>query len=171
MVGRTQPARLAIGVFALVIAVVTALLSLPAATTSGQRAPFIDALFTATSAVCVTGLTTVNTGTYWSPFGQIVIGVAIKVGGLGVITIAALLGLMVSRRLGLTGRLLAQQETKSERLGEVGSLLRFVDQPRTDRRRRPAAPVSGPRGNPRSSLLARRAVCAVGVQQCGFHVS
>ncbi len=126
MVGRTQPARLAIGVFALVIAVVTALLSLPAATTSGQRAPFIDALFTATSAVCVTGLTTVNTGTYWSPFGQIVIGVAIKVGGLGVITIAALLGLMVSRRLGLTGRLLAQQETKSERLGEVGSLLRFV---------------------------------------------
>ena len=126
LVGRTQPARLAVGVFSLVIVVVTLLLSLPIATVSGERAPFVDALFTATSAVCVTGLTTVDTGTYWSLFGQVVIIVAIKVGGLGVITIAALLGLMVSRRLGLTGRLLAQQETKTDRLGEVGALLRFV---------------------------------------------
>lgn len=125
-VGRSQPARLAVGVFASVVALVTALLSLPIATTSGQRAPFADALFTATSAVCVTGLTTVDTGSYWSVFGQAVIITGIKVGGLGVITIAALLGLAVSRRLGLTGRMLAQQEIKTERLGEVGSLLRFV---------------------------------------------
>lgn len=126
LVGRTQPARLAVGVFSLVIGIVTSLLSLPVATVGDGRAPFVEALFTATSAVCVTGLTTVDTGTYWSFFGQVVILVAIKVGGLGVITIAALLGLMVSRRLGLTGRLLAQQETKADRLGEVGALLRFV---------------------------------------------
>ncbi len=124
--GRAQPARLALIVFAGVIAVTAALLSMPMATVSGERAPFVDALFTATSAVCVTGLTTVDTGSYWSMFGQVVILSAIKVGGLGVITIAALLGLAVSRRLGLTGRLLAQQETKTDRLGEVGALLRFV---------------------------------------------
>lgn len=125
-VGRSSPARLALSVFAIVIAVVTGLLSLPAATSSGERAPFADALFTATSAVCVTGLTTVDTGTYWSGFGQVVILVAIKIGGLGVITLAALLGLAVSRRIGLTGRLLAQSETKAERLGEVGTLLKVV---------------------------------------------
>lgn len=126
LTGRTQPARLALGVFSGVILVTTGLLSLPIATTSGNRAPLVDALFTATTSVCVTGLTTVDTGTYWSFFGQLVILVAIKVGGLGVITIAALLGLMVSRRLGLTSRLLAQQETKTDKLGEVGALLRFV---------------------------------------------
>lgn len=125
-IGRNQPARLALVVFAIVIAVVTGLLSLPAATASGERAPFADALFTATSAVCVTGLVTVDTATYWSGFGQVVILVAIKVGGLGVITIAALLGLAVSRRLGLTGKLLAARETKAERLGEVGTLLKVV---------------------------------------------
>ena len=64
--------------------------------------------------------------TYWSGFGQVVILVAIKVGGLGVITLAALLGLAVSRRLGLTRRLLAPSETKAQRLGEVGTLLRSV---------------------------------------------
>ncbi len=125
-VGRNSPARLAISVFATVIVLVTGLLSLPLATQSGQRAPFADALFTATSAVCVTGLVTVDTAAYWSGFGQVVILVAIKVGGLGVITLAALLGLAVSRRLGLTGKLLAQRETKAERLGEVGTLLRVV---------------------------------------------
>lgn len=125
-IGRNSPARLAVSVFAFVIAVVTGLLSLPVATASGDRAPFADALFTAVSAVCVTGLVTVDTATYWSDFGEVVILAAIKVGGLGVITLAALLGLAVSRRLGLTGKLLAQNETKAQRLGEVGTLLRVV---------------------------------------------
>jgi trk system potassium uptake protein len=123
---RQSPARLALGVFAGVIALVTALLSLPFATTSGQRAPFVDALFTATSAVCVTGLVTVDTGTYWSTAGQVVILIAIKIGGLGVMTLASILGLAVSRRIGLTQRLLVTSETKTTRLGEVGSLLRTV---------------------------------------------
>jgi potassium uptake TrkH family protein len=123
---RQSPARLAIGVFASVIAVFTALLSMPWATASGERAPFVDALFTATSAVCVTGLVTVPTGTYWSTGGQVAILVAIKIGGLGVMTLASILGLAVSRRMGLTQKLLVSSETKETRLGEVGSLVRTV---------------------------------------------
>lgn len=123
---RQSPARLALGVFASVIAVFTALLSIPQATADGTRAPLEDALFTAVSAVCVTGLTTVNTGTYWSFFGQVVILVGIKVGGLGVMTLASLLGIAVSRRIGLTQKLLTATETRSAGLGEVGSLLRVV---------------------------------------------
>jgi potassium uptake TrkH family protein len=123
---RTSPARLALTVFALVILLFTALLSLPAATADGHRAVLVDALFTATSAVCVTGLVVVDTATYWSEFGHAVILVAIKVGGLGILTLASLLGLVVSRRLGLTQRLLAASETRAMRLGEVGSLLRAV---------------------------------------------
>lgn len=123
---RQSPARLAIGVFAFVVAVFTALLSLPAATATGNRAPFVDALFTATSAVCVTGLTTVPTGTYWSTLGHVILLVGMQIGGLGVMTLASLLGLAVSRRIGLTQRLLVSAETKTGRLGEVGSLLRIV---------------------------------------------
>lgn len=123
---RQSPARLALSVFAAVIGVFAALLSLPQATASGTRAPFADALFTAASAVCVTGLTTVPTGTYWSPLGQVIILAGIKVGGLGVMTLASLLGIAVSRRIGLTQKLLTATETRSAGLGEVGSLLRVV---------------------------------------------
>ncbi|HWJ85553.1 MAG TPA: potassium transporter TrkG [Cellulomonas sp.] len=123
---RQSPARLALGVFGGVIAGVTLLLSTPWATASGHRAPFIDALFTATSASTVTGLVVVPTGEYWSNFGLVVILVAIKVGGLGVMTLASLLGMAVSRRIGLTQRLLVSSETKVTRLGEVGSLVRTV---------------------------------------------
>lgn len=123
---RSSPARLALAVFALVVLVFSGLLSLPQATASGQRAPYADALFTAASAVCVTGLTTVDTPTYWSGLGQVIIMVAIKVGGLGILTLASLLGLAVSRRLGLRQRIIAASETKALRLGEVGSLLRAI---------------------------------------------
>jgi Trk-type K+ transport system membrane component len=123
---RRSPARLALAVFACVIAVFVALLSLPLATATGQRAPLVDAVFTGVSAVCVTGLVTVDTATYWSGFGQAVILAGIKVGGLGILTIASLLGLAVSRRLGLAQRLVAQSEVKASRLSEVGSLLRIV---------------------------------------------
>ncbi|ROS76677.1 TrkH family potassium uptake protein [Cellulomonas sp. PhB143] len=123
---RQAPARLAVTVFAGVIVVFTLLLATPWATASGRHAPFVDALFTATSAVCVTGLVTVPTGTYWSEFGQVVILLGIKIGGLGVMTLASILGMAVSRRIGLTQRLLTAAETKTTRLGEVGSLVRVV---------------------------------------------
>ncbi|MDN4471379.1 TrkH family potassium uptake protein [Demequina zhanjiangensis] len=121
-----SPARLAMSVFATVILIFTGLLSLPWATASGERADFADALFTATSAVCVTGLTTVDTGVYWSDFGRVVILLGIKVGGLGIMTLASILGLAVSRRLGLTQRMLAADEARAGGLGDVKQLLRTI---------------------------------------------
>ena len=123
---RRSPARLTLLAFASIIAVFIALLSLPQATSSGHRAPFVDSLFTATSSVCITGLTTVNTGTFWSPFGQGVILLGVWIGGLGVMTLASLLGMAVSRRIGLTQRLLTSGEIGSRGLGEVGSIIRIV---------------------------------------------
>ncbi len=125
-IARRSPARLTLLVFGGVIAIETTLLSLPIATSSGERAPFVDALFMATSAVCVTGLVTTDVPTYWSEFGHVVIMLGMMVGGLGVMTLASILGLAVSRRMGLTSKLLAAAETKVTRLGEVGSLIRAV---------------------------------------------
>lgn len=82
------------------------LLSLPFATKSGESVPYIDALFTATTATCVTGLITIPTATAWSLFGQIVILILIQVGGLGIITVMAGVMLALRRRMGLSDRLL-----------------------------------------------------------------
>lgn len=97
----------------------TLLLMLPMSTTVDGGAPPLTALFTATSAACVTGLTTVDTATYWSGFGDAVILTLVQLGGLGVMTFASLLGLLVSGRLGLRSRLLAQAETRTLDLGTV----------------------------------------------------
>lgn len=123
---RRSPARLTLAAFAAIIAVFTALLSLPAATADGKPTAFVDALFTAVSAVCITGLTVVDTGTHWSGFGQGVLLAGIWIGGLGVMTLASILGMAVSRRIGLTQKLLAQTEVGGRGLGEVGSLIRIV---------------------------------------------
>ena len=121
-----HPARLALGAFGSVILLFTGLLSLPMATQSGVRAPFVDALFTATSAVCVTGLVTVDTGSYWSPWGLTIIAVGIKVGGLGIMTLASIVGIAVSRRIGLTQRILAAGEARATGLGDLRSLLKTI---------------------------------------------
>jgi trk system potassium uptake protein len=89
------------------------LLSLPVAAESGEGTPLVSALFTAGSAVCVTGLVVVDTATHWSTFGELVILGLIQLGGFGVMTLASLFGLLISGRLGLRTRLLAQAETKS----------------------------------------------------------
>jgi len=120
------PARLVLIAFGAVILIFTTLLKLPAATTSGHSASFIDALFTATSAVCVTGLSTVNIATFWSPLGLTIIAIAIQVGGLGIMTLASLVGLAVSRRIGLTQRILAAGEARASGLGDVRSLLSII---------------------------------------------
>ena len=104
----------------------TALLSLPVASADGSRAELLEALFTATSAVCVTGLVTVDTGTYWSGFGQGVILLLIQAGGLGIMTLASLFAVLVSRRLGLRARLVAQAETKALSAADVRSVIRKV---------------------------------------------
>jgi trk system potassium uptake protein len=117
--GFRHPGRVIAGAFAVAVAVGTGLLSLPIATAGPGRADFLTALFHATSAVCVTGLVTVDTGTYWSGFGQAVILLCIQVGGLGIMTLATLLALLLSRRLGLRARLIAQAETKALSTSDV----------------------------------------------------
>lgn len=107
---RTPARVIALG-FATVIGLSTLLLMLPVSAAGDEGAPFVTALFTATSAVCVTGLVVVDTGTYWSGFGQGVLLGSFQLGGFGIMTSASLLGLVVSRRLGLRTRLLAQSET------------------------------------------------------------
>ena len=132
------PARFAILIFAALILVFTLLLSLPISTTSGQVPPFVDALFTAVSVICVTGLSTVDMATFWSPFGHAIILLGVQVGAIGVLTLASILGLIISRRLGLRQRLLAASdsnplrmnkgvaESQAVRLGDIGSLLMTV---------------------------------------------
>ncbi len=112
-------------VFALLITMITGLLSLPGANVDGTVPPFVDAFFTAVSAVCVTGLTVVDTATYWTLFGQIIIAIGVTLGGLGVMTMASLLTLAVSRRLGLTQRLLSQDDTQG-RMGDALALTKGV---------------------------------------------
>lgn len=122
---KRYPARLALGIFALLIAAVTSLLTLPIATNSDHPTPFVDALFTATSAVAVTGLVTLDTATHWSLFGQVVIAIGIFIGGIGVMTLASILAFAVSKHLGLTQRMLAAAETK-ESMGGLIPLLQAV---------------------------------------------
>lgn len=118
-----HPTRLLPTAFLAALAVGTGLLMLPAARAAGEPAPFLVALFTAASSVFITGMSTVDVATYWSPAGQGIILGLIQVGGFGIMTFATVLGLMVSRRLALRTRLVAQAETRSLNLGEVRALL------------------------------------------------
>ncbi|MBB1030932.1 TrkH family potassium uptake protein [Dietzia sp. SLG310A2-38A2] len=122
----SSPARSALAAFASAIALFTALLMMPWATSTGSPPHLHDAVFTATSAVSVTGLTTVDTGTHWSPAGQVVILTAIQLGGLGIVTISSMLALSVTRQFGVRTRLLAQTGTSAGGLGEVGSLIKTI---------------------------------------------
>ena len=120
-----RPGQVIALAFAGVLAIGTALLSLPIAA-QGRSATFLEALFTATSAVCVTGHIIVDTPTFWSPFGQGVILVLIQIGGFGVMSLATLLGLLVARRLGLRTRLSAVSETHTVAVGDVRRVLKGV---------------------------------------------
>ena len=111
--------------FLSMIAIGTVLLMLPAASAGPGSAPFLTALFTSTSAVCVTGLIVVDTPTYWSGFGQVVIMGLFQAGGFGIMTGATLLGLLVAGRLNLGTRLVAQAETRSG-LGNVTSVIKVA---------------------------------------------
>jgi trk system potassium uptake protein len=123
---RRHPAQLIVFAFALGVVAGTALLLLPVAAVGAGRASLTTALFTSTSALCVTGLVVVDTPTYWSHFGQAVILGLIQVGGIGIMTLASLLALLVARRLGLRTRLLAQAETAAPELRDVRQLVRGV---------------------------------------------
>ncbi|KLL10366.1 MULTISPECIES: TrkH family potassium uptake protein [Protofrankia] len=117
--GRHSPALYVVAAFAGAIVVGTLVLMIPYARAGHGSAPPLVALFTATSAVCLTGHVVVDTSSYWTPFGQAMIILLVQVGGLGIMTAASLLALLVSRRLGLRGRLLAASETRTLGLGSV----------------------------------------------------
>lgn len=108
------------------IALGTLALSLPIATANGMRAPFVTALFTATSAVAVTGLIVEDTPTYWSAFGQGAILVMFQLGGLGIMTAATLLGMMAGRGFGLRGRMATQVERSRLNLLATSSVLKLI---------------------------------------------
>lgn len=112
--------------FAGVILVGALLLMLPISTKSGIVTPFNEALFTSTSAVCVTGLVVQDTATYWSAFGQSIILVLIQIGGLGVITVAASFALLSGRKISLMQRSTMQEAISAPKVGGVVRLTFFV---------------------------------------------
>jgi trk system potassium uptake protein TrkH len=121
------PALSLILLFAGLISVGTVLLMLPIATASGEATRFIDALFTATSAACVTGLVVVDTATHWSPFGQIVILLLVQAGGFGIMAGSTLLlFLFIGRRTTLRDRILVQESLGGIHLGSVTTLLKRI---------------------------------------------
>jgi trk system potassium uptake protein TrkH len=121
----SHPVRSVPLAFLAVIILGAAVLMLPLARTGSEPGadPLMAALFTSVSAVCVTGLITVDTATYWTPFGQAVIMALIQVGGFGIMTLATLLALLVRKSIGLRGQLVAQSETHTLNLGDVRSVL------------------------------------------------
>jgi len=116
---------LALG-FAAIILIGTLLLMLPVATKSGKGADFLTALFTATSATCVTGLVVVDTKTYWSVFGQIVIMLLIQVGGLGIMTMSTLFALILGRRITFKERLVMQEAFNTNSLGGIVKFAKYI---------------------------------------------
>jgi trk system potassium uptake protein TrkH len=135
----STPARFAIVVFTALVLLFTVLFSLPLSTASGKIAPLADALFTAVSVICVTGLSTVDMASFWSPFGHVLIFLGVQIGAVGVLTLASILGLVISRRLGLRQKLMAASDSnplriqrgvvpegQAVRLGDIGGLLATV---------------------------------------------
>lgn len=121
-----DPIRLVPLLFLAAIVAGTALLSLPVATADGAGAPLLTALFTATSAVAVTGLIVVDTPTYWSMFGLATILILFQIGGLGIMTAATLFGLMVGRGFGLRDRMATRIERNRLTGGNASAVLRLV---------------------------------------------
>ena len=120
------PARIILIGFALLILAGALLLTLPISTRDGQGAAFFDALFTATSATCVTGLVVQDTALYWSGFGQAVILMLIQIGGMGVVTAAAAISMLAGRRIGLKERWVMQESISAPQVGGIVRRTRFI---------------------------------------------
>ena len=112
--------------FAAAILLGSLLLMLPVSTRDGQGASFWDALFTSTSAVCVTGLVVRDTATYWSLFGQAVILTLIQIGGMGVVTLAVAITIISGRRIGLKQRSTMQEAISAPKVGGIVRLTGFI---------------------------------------------
>lgn len=112
--------------FVLLILAGAVLLMLPFSSRSGEWTRFSDALFTATSASCVTGLVLYDTWTHWTVFGQIVILSLIQIGGMGVVTMTTVLSKLVGKKLGLQARATMQEAVSAPNLGEIMKYTRFI---------------------------------------------
>lgn len=124
--GAFAPARLTAAVFLVLILAGTLALMMPFSTAGSQWSPFLPSLFTATSAVSLTGLAVVDTGTYWTPFGQGVILVLIQLGGLGIMSLASLSGLLLTGRVSLRARQTGAAEGRPVTDGGIRRTLIFT---------------------------------------------
>ncbi|KOV84573.1 ATPase [Nocardia sp. NRRL S-836] len=126
MSGWRHPARLVVLAFLAATAVGTVLFLLPVATEPGRTTTFMTALFTAVSGITGTGLAVVDTASHWSTFGEVVLLTLCQVGGFGIMTMASVLALLVSHRLGLHMQLTVKTETNTLNLGHVRELVSGV---------------------------------------------
>ncbi len=125
---RLTPYQILIIGFVVLIAVGTFLLMLPISHSQGESMPFIDALFTATSAVCVTGLVVVDTGTFFSLFGQMVLVFLIQIGAFGIMTMATLASVIMKRRIQLKDRLVMQEALNQLTISGIVRLTIYIIQ-------------------------------------------
>lgn len=123
---RLTPYQILVSGFAGLILLGALLLCLPAASATGEPLSFVDALFTSTSAVCVTGLVVVDTGTRFSLFGQLVIILLIQAGGLGFMTMATLMALLIGKRINLRERLVMQEAMNQLSVAGVVRLTKYI---------------------------------------------
>ena len=123
---RLTPYQILVLGFACLILFGSLLLTLPIASQSGEVTPFVDALFTATSAVCVTGLVVVDTGTYYSSFGHTVIILLIQAGGLGIMAMSTLFALLIGKKIRLKERLLMQEAMNQLTISGVVRLTIYI---------------------------------------------
>lgn len=119
------PRILAVGFF-ITIFIGALLLNLPMASQNSRSIGFIDALFTSASAVCVTGLTVVNTAEHWTGFGQVVIIMLIQIGGLGIMTMATIFALVSGKKISLRERLIIKEQLNQESLTGLVKLIKYV---------------------------------------------
>ena len=123
---RLNPAQIVLIGFFLLIMTGTGLLMLPISSRSGVVTPFADALFTATSATCVTGLIVFDTYTYWTFFGQLVILIMIQIGGLGVVTMAVAGAAIAGKKIGLKQRVVMQESISAPQMSGIVRLTNFI---------------------------------------------
>ncbi len=123
---KLNPAQVLVLGFSGLILIGATLLNLPLASVDGKSIGFIDALFTSASAVCVTGLVVVNTAVHWTIFGKVVILILIQIGGLGFMTMATLVALLLGKKITLKERLIMQEELNQFTLAGLVKLTRYV---------------------------------------------
>lgn len=121
-----SPTRIIVSSFALIIFTGACLLTLPVASNNGRSIGFLDALFTATSATCVTGLVIADTLTQWTVFGQIVILLLIQAGGLGIVTLATFFSVLLGRKISMKGKILAQESISDYSFADVLRMIKSV---------------------------------------------